>query len=71
MLGVCWVFVGALTTGIIPTDLPQPEPPPGVRVQPGIPIEVAIVILVIATAVVITFAYLTYLPKPFSKIHDK
>jgi hypothetical protein len=69
MLCLSWILVGTLTTGVIPKDSP-PEPPL-VREPTGIPLEVAIIILTVATTVVITFWYHTYIPKPFSKVHDQ
>jgi hypothetical protein len=70
LLGVLWILLGVVASGVLPKGITDPQPLSD-REPSGIPIEVAFVILIIATTVIITIYYLTYIPKPFSKVHEK
>jgi hypothetical protein len=69
-IGVLWILLGILASGVLPKEFTEPQPLPA-REPSGFPIEVAFIVVTIATTVIITIYYLTYVPKPFSKVHDK
>ena len=70
LVGVLWILVGLVASGVLPKDVTEPQPLPA-RETSGIPIVFMFVFLIVATTVLITIYYLTYIPKPFSKVHDK
>lgn len=69
MLSLAWTLLILLATGIVAQIFPDERP---IRENNAImSVETAFCFLGAATLVVGFFYYLTYLPKPFSKVHEK